>query len=163
MDSQSIIKAARHKVGAPFWHHFKPKDKCHGGLKTVDDCMRFGVGPDGYDCSGLIIACYSEVLGRKPDKWNPGLRHVLQMEKLVKNVAATPGDVLVFYPVPIPGKSNRPHIGIYVSSSVVIHASGRSKQVEEGSVEGEFRKIRAIPVFTLIQKGPYSASNESWR
>jgi len=51
---------------------------CNFG-ETTPDCMNIGLGPDEFDCSGLVIDGISNVIGMSIDRWPDQLRHVRQM------------------------------------------------------------------------------------
>jgi hypothetical protein len=113
--------------------------------------MEKGLSDNGYDCSGLVIASLSDVLGILPEHWPRDLRHVKQLETIAEATTPEAGDMLVYLPETIPNRTPRNHIGIFVTATSVIHASGMSRLVEEGTVSGVFRKTVTIPASTLIE------------
>lgn len=142
-----VVSAARQRIGTEFIHHFKPENLCAFGEITVGACMQRGLGPTRYDCSGLVVASFCEVLGISTDDWPADLRHAKQMEALAEEGETEPGDILLFYTT---NNQGRPHIGIYTSPNTVIHANGISRVVDEGSVTGSMLDIKRIASSALV-------------
>lgn len=109
-------------------------------------CMKTGVGPETYDCSGLVVASLCEALGISLKQWPLEMRHVrdfwnagspnLGERKDFSDVTA--GDLLIVQKrIPIQGLlSNQPcHIAIvskYTPDEMsIIHAVAESGKVVE--------------------------------
>lgn len=128
-----VLAAARARVGQPFAHHFKPTNECDDGQITIDACMTRGMDDEGYDCSGLAIISVCEVLGVGTERWPKELRHLNQMAlslRMIREPVA--GDLGIYRSI----KSRSLHAGIFATGQTVVHASGISKEVEEGMVQG---------------------------
>lgn len=144
---QEVVAHARLQIGKPFEHHYKPVNLCGGGQITADACMQRGMGPDRYDCSGLLIASFSDVVGLAIQNWPRELRHTKQLEAYAIDGRGELGDIRLHF-----SANNRTHLGIAVSATTAIHASGVTQKVEEGEVTdkyGEFVAIRHISVEVL--------------
>jgi cell wall-associated NlpC family hydrolase len=147
-----VVKAARLRLGKPFRHHYEP-DLCGGGKITTDTCMENGMDNRGYDCSGLVIASFCEVYGIKPEQWPQELRHVRQLDPHQVGGSCRPGDVLLYFGT----EFSRAHTSIAILGGRAIHASGKSKRVEEvsGIVSDKnyFARACAIPAERIISLG----------
>ncbi|HJP81263.1 MAG TPA: NlpC/P60 family protein [Candidatus Saccharimonadales bacterium] len=142
-----ILERAESRIDAPFKHHFKPINLCEGGQYTVPECMERGMGPEGYDCSGLAIASIAEVLHIEGRKWPKELRHTQQLAALAIEDAFEPGDIRLFY-----SHNGRIHLGIATESEEVVHASGLTGIVEKSVVtdpSGSFEAVKTIPATRL--------------
>ena len=132
-----LIDAARSQIGASFRPHFKPENLCLDGTVTVDSCMERGVSPQGYDCSGLVIASMCRILQIQPSEWPRTLRHAVQLQKHAVLKRFEPGDVQFYY-----YKSGGVHSGISTTSpDTCVYASGRT-----GLVQEEFAADGAQPI-----------------
>ncbi|HJE60750.1 MAG TPA: C40 family peptidase [Nocardiopsis listeri] len=101
-DVQAVLDFARAQIGKPYvWG---------------------GTGPDGYDCSGLTQAAWSQAGVSLPrttyDQVNAGTS--------VSRDQLQPGDLLFFYSASAPS-----HVGIYSGNGRMIHGSNPSKPLEE--------------------------------
>lgn len=121
-----LITSARSHIGAPFRHHFKPENLCLGGTITTGSCMERGMDPAGYDCSGLVIASMCRVLDMQPQEWPHHLRHAKQLEVFATDKPFEPGDVQFYY-----YEDGGVHMGISTMPDICVHASGRTRLVEE--------------------------------
>ena len=128
-----VLAAARARVGEPFRHHFKPDNECDDGQMTTESCMNRGMDNDGYDCSGLAIVSVCEVLNVGTERWPQDLRHLNQMAmRLRMTCDPIAGDLVIYRSL----ESRSLHAGIFATGQTVVHASGRSKEVEESVVQG---------------------------
>ena len=126
--SDRLITEARLHIGAPFKSHFKPVDLCAGGTITLDICMVRGTNPEGYDCSGLVIASMCRVLNLQPRDWPSTLRHAVQLQKYSTVNDFEPGDIQFYY-----YDNGGVHSGIATTSpDICVFASGKTRRVEEG-------------------------------
>ncbi|WP_235997245.1 C40 family peptidase [Nocardiopsis coralli] len=101
-DVQAVLDFARDQIGKPYvWG---------------------GTGPDGYDCSGLTQAAWSQAGVDLPrttfDQVNAGTQ--------ISRDEVEPGDLLFFYDAASPS-----HVGIYSGNGQMIHGSNPSKPLEE--------------------------------
>jgi hypothetical protein len=48
-------------------------------VSRSDKCAEVGVGPEAFDCSGLVIGAISTVMGKRPGNWPVANRHVREM------------------------------------------------------------------------------------
>ncbi|WP_017615802.1 C40 family peptidase [Nocardiopsis salina] len=99
---QAVLDFARDQIGKPYvWG---------------------GTGPDGFDCSGLTQAAWSQAGVDLPrttfDQVNAGTQ--------VSRDEVEPGDLLFFYDASAPS-----HVGIYSGNGQMIHGSNPSKPLEE--------------------------------
>lgn len=95
-------------------------------LNQVGDPYRWGaVGPNSFDCSGLVYYSYSEN-GRNVPRTSRSLRAATTK---VSRAEARPGD-LVFSGNPVH------HVGIYVGNGRMVHAPGAGRRVQISSVVG---------------------------
>lgn len=78
-----FLTNAHLRMGKPFFEHFKPDD-CQHGVITVDSCMEKGLGPNSYDCSGLIVASLAQTLKIRARDWPRDLRYSAQMEEIAR-------------------------------------------------------------------------------
>lgn len=143
---QEVISAATQHVGKDFEHHFKPTDYCHGGRSPIDLCFQRGLGPNSFDCSGLILASVCEVEGKELSEVPKELRHFIGLYDLV-DFESQPreGDIVVGFNI-----KNRPHGGLYTATGDIIHASGRTKKVEKDpSILGRAPVLHVIPIESL--------------
>ncbi len=148
---EEVVAAGEAYLGSKFRNHFKPEDLCRHGTITLDSCMERGLGQNGeFDCSGLVIASISRALGAKTHEWPKEYRHSLQLATLIEDwYPSDVGDVAAFYLKGYPGV----HLGILAAKMTVIHASGRTQNVEKGAVKGEIYKTRIIPLDKLLELG----------
>lgn len=128
---QRLVAAARSRLGQPFRHHYKP-DNCLNGTVTVDSCMERGLGPQYYDCSGLVIASLCQIIGISVDKWPRNYRHQGQMEDELTSFThePVPGHVVLLRGVGRNGLATT-HMGILAARCKIIHASGSQGAVVE--------------------------------
>lgn len=141
---EKVIDSASNRIGQPFVHHFKP-DLCAHGTRTPRICYEHGLGQDGYDCSGLVIASLCDVLDMATEQWPEDIRHVTQLHtRLAEEAEPEAGDILIY----------ASHIGILTSHVSLIHPSKpRGKvpgKVEETVDEHYFRKYKVIPLEKIL-------------
>jgi len=121
-----LITEARSHIGQPFRHHFKPENLCLDGTITTDSCMERGMDPTGYDCSGLVIASMCRVLDMPVHQWPRALRHAGQLQQYANEKDFEPGDVQFYY-----YEDGGVHLGISTMPDICVHASGKTRLVEE--------------------------------
>ncbi len=87
-----------------------------------------GIGPSGWDCSGLVAWFYHEYQG----VW---LEHSAtdQMNGGTKVSDPVPGDVVAFY---YKGSKSSFHVGIYIGGGMMIHAKNSREDTVLESVKG---------------------------
>lgn len=117
-----------------------------GGASTQPECMERGLGPDLYDCSGLIVASMVEVLEITIEQWPQDYRHARQMGKLSINESPNPGDILIYYP-PYPERSM--HASIFIAEKQIIHASERADKVVQSEIKGYYPRIATVRADSL--------------
>ena len=140
-----VLAAARSHIDEPFAHHFIPNNECNDGQTTIETCMQRGMGSEGYDCSGLVIASICEVLGVGTEQWPQQLRHLNQMAislRMTRDPIA--GDLIIYRSI----KSRSLHAGIFAAGKMVVHAGRLGKKVEEGVVQGS-EQMLVIPPSVL--------------
>ncbi|HWT56043.1 MAG TPA: NlpC/P60 family protein [Candidatus Microsaccharimonas sp.] len=134
---QELIRAASVHIGKPAVYHWKFAGNC---LKPEIEghCFDGGLGPDVFDCSGLIAKVVSDVSGTDISSWPVNMRHVRDMWRAkgvpLDMMAATVGDVLVEEYVYKNQAMTRPgHIGIIVANEAEeahwLHASPHAGEV----------------------------------
>lgn len=72
-----LIQAARSHIGKPAIIHQRYAGNCLEG--TSQACREYGVGPDAFDCSGLVIHSICQTAGLEPKNWPLEMRHVRDM------------------------------------------------------------------------------------
>jgi hypothetical protein len=112
--------------------------------------MQNGMDDRGYDCSGLVIASVCEIVKIETSNWPRQYRHLLQIFMLRQDITARDGDMLIFYDELNRWGTNRIHTGIKSGENQVVHVSGITNRIEEGAVDGVFRKIATVPIETLV-------------
>jgi cell wall-associated NlpC family hydrolase len=148
--AEAVLEAARSRHGQPFEHHFSPLNLCMGGQITLPGCMERGLGENGYDCSGLIVASVCEALDADRRQWNPLYRHLFQIACLEREQPPTSGDIVIFHPSTF--SRDAAHMGLWLDDERVVHASGRDPGlVEIGPVEGNYQRIGTVPLEVLIE------------
>ncbi|GAA3734449.1 C40 family peptidase [Spinactinospora alkalitolerans] len=89
-----------------------------------------GTGPDGYDCSGLTQAAWSQAGVSLPrtsqQQFNAGQR--ISWDQM------QPGDLLFFYDSAAPT-----HVGMYAGNGKMVHASTSSKPIGEVTLNDYYR------------------------
>ncbi|GIH92987.1 hypothetical protein Psi01_36170 [Planobispora siamensis] len=82
-------------------------------------------GPNGFDCSGLVMWAYQKVGISLPhytgDQWTAGT-HISKNE-------LRPGDLVFFY-------SDLHHVGIYIGAGMMVHAPRTGDVIHIASIEG---------------------------
>lgn len=145
-----LIRAARHEIGAPFRHHYKPVNACEGGRITADECMERGLDSSGYDCTGLVITSMCNVLGLKIPEWPQEYRHSYQLKQFGEDKEPDLGDILLVDSRSGSGYQYNTHMGIRTANQRVVHANGKTKVVDEGEVMGIITGIKVIDMSTLL-------------
>lgn len=144
-----VIGAARQRLDTPFTHHFIP-DICQHGEVTNELCMQKGLGLEGYDCSGLVIASVCDAVGIKPHDWPTELRHARQMASLGQEIPPESGDIVLF--AEDDGHDWQiGHVGIHVAGDQFIHASYGADRVVESKVVGVI-PVLTVPVVDMVHK-----------
>lgn len=87
-----------------------------------------GVGPTGWDCSGLTMWFYKQYKGYY-------IEHSASKQAAQGEVvdAPIPGDIVAFY---YKGRKESFHVGIYVGGGLFIHAKNRSADTVLETVDG---------------------------
>ncbi len=125
-----LLAAAERYVGRGFVSHAELVG-CGSRSKTFPGCMEIGLGPDSFDCSGLIIRALSDIIGRQTTKWAANIRHPLHMASLGTRVdlRSTDGQhdyplglVLVYHHITQLGVVPSAHVGIYAGGQQLLHA-----------------------------------------
>jgi hypothetical protein len=91
-----------------------------------------GVGPTGWDCSGLTMWFYKQYKGYYLE--HSASKQAAQGEKVD---APIPGDIVAFY---YKGSKSSFHVGIYVGGGLFIHAKNRSADTVLETVDGFAKK-----------------------
>jgi hypothetical protein len=134
-----LAAAMRTHIGQPFQHHFSPENLCERGRTTVDQCMERGLGPNKWDCSGLVLASLCEVLGLSNAAIPWDLRHAVQIDEILGNdlrEIAESGDIITLIN-PDLHANHGVHIGVMTISDFgesMVHVRGGADQAV---VEGE--------------------------
>lgn len=124
--AEAFIQNAKQLLDTGFVDHFQ-SGECHEGVLSLVSCMRKGLGPGAYDCSGLVVASMARTLGISTDQWPLYYRHVVQLARLgTSDLEAQPGDMPLFRLSSRTKKLPRPlsagHIGIFDENMHLIHA-----------------------------------------
>lgn len=72
-----LVRAAKARLGMPAIYHQSFAGNCFE--QPTAACMEAGMGPDEFDCSGLVINAFCDVMGVEPERWPARLRHVRDM------------------------------------------------------------------------------------
>lgn len=93
------------------------------------------VGPDRFDCSGLVVWSFAQVGIHVPRTSQEQARSGMP----VARDQLLPGDVIVFY-------RDASHVGIYAGAGEVIHASTYGRPVAEVPIDaaGPYRAARRL-------------------
>jgi hypothetical protein len=155
--SQELILAARAYIGKESVYHWGFAGNCLEA--PSEDCFSSGIGPDVFDCSGLIIRSICDVQGVEPFKRSNGTRHVRDMwqaaesgNQFVRTTELEIGSLLVTHrshmihgkPVSLPG-----HIGVISELGVapkIIHASAAVGEVEERALKTQHTVLGTLAV-----------------
>lgn len=124
-----VSRAARSYIGQSFVNHAAIVH-CGSRARTYPGCMDIGLGPEGFDCSGLVIRAMSDAMGVHETDWAFGIRHVFQMARKGKRISAEQlsgytlhnGLLYVFDHVDEKTSVSYAHIGIYDGNEKMIHA-----------------------------------------
>ena len=131
--AKELLDAAQKYRDMPFVNHAATV-RCGANLQTHPACMEIGLGPEGYDCSGLVIRALTDVMGVADTDWAWGIRHVRQMSKMGTRVNLSPRDLAQDYPLGLLFVYNHvgdnmyipaAHIGIYAGRGALFHARSR--------------------------------------
>jgi cell wall-associated NlpC family hydrolase len=91
----------------------------------IGDKYRAGaVGPNAFDCSGLVRYVYRQVIGRELPHYSAAQYRAMRNIKLKD---ARPGDLIFFF------RGSAHHVGIYIGDGKFIHAprSGSEVRIED--------------------------------
>lgn len=146
--SAELVKAARFRLERPFYDHYEDGDDCHHGRVTRPSCMARGLDDRGYDCSGLAIACLSDVLGIEVRRWPSRFRHLTQLARIAVNAAPEASDIVILSAKHPQGGASPGHMGISTGPESLIHASRAcGGRVVEGSLlsRNYLKLITVIP------------------
>lgn len=95
---QELTKVAAGYEGRPAINHLLFSN-CQQG-PTKPECLKLGMSPLGFDCSGLVLRSIGDVLGLQNESLNPNYRHVRQMGKLalgqLELEQMVPGNIVLF-------------------------------------------------------------------
>lgn len=117
----------------------EPQTGCNG-ITTLAACMETGLGPDEFDCTGLVLRAIADVVGVSHTDLNPQYRHLRQVAALASPAALSGGSIvpegfgvvrvgLVHESahVPIPK-----HVGLYMTEGYrdgMVHATSNWNEV----------------------------------
>lgn len=131
------------------------------------------LGPDSYDCSGLISKCLMEMgiinnsfttsmvgdlikAGTLKQKWKVSNRN--NVKELIAH--ATPGDLLHIYNTE--RGTSMGHIAVYAGNNTIIHAKGKKYGViEESPVPNSFLRVLAVPALYKGAKSTQDVKQET--
>ena len=112
---------------------------------TIPECMTVGLGPQAFDCSGLVIAAIVQVMGYEPTAWPPERRHVRQMHPMAEPTdlrEAEVGDLLTLgrlYTIQGITEVVPAHIGIVVARAeshvLFMHAQAAAGRILTSKLE----------------------------
>lgn len=71
------MRAARAYLGRPAVYHQDFAGNCFE--QPTERCLQAGLGPDQFDCSGLVIRATCDVLGIDVTDWPADMRHIREM------------------------------------------------------------------------------------
>lgn len=130
-------------IGRPAVFHWRFAGNCLEN--NVGTCFDDGLGPDRFDCSGLIIKGLFDVIGHEAADWPTTVRHVREMWDIAGQTdvvaEAKRGDLLVAtssYLIYSRRHTVPAHVGIVTGNETGIvrwlHASPRKGEVIESPV-----------------------------
>lgn len=131
--AQDFFSAALQYLHKPFVNHAATV-RCGSRPRTYPGCMEIGLGPEGYDCSGLVIRALADVTGISETDWADGIRHVGQMSRKATRVTLSSVGPRHDYPIGLPFVYDHvqpdlripsAHIGIYAGNGQLLHARSR--------------------------------------
>ncbi|NUT32567.1 MAG: hypothetical protein HOV79_05770 [Hamadaea sp.] len=97
----------------------KPRKILDFALNQLGKAYRWaGEGPDGYDCSGLVLAAYKLIGKELPHN----SARQFDVARKIKRADLTPGDLIFFY-------RDLHHVGIYVGGDRMIHAPNAGERI----------------------------------
>jgi cell wall-associated NlpC family hydrolase len=110
--------------------------------------MDVGLGPEAYDCSGLVIAAIASAAMEDIQSWKPGVRHARQFAQVAESKQSLEnGDVLVFgrhYTLGEQAQYVPGHMGIAVLASATeimyVHALAKQGKVIRSTLTEEKSK-----------------------
>lgn len=103
-----------------------------------------GIGPKGYDCSGLTYSIYLNNLGIKLNRTSRDQAH---NGVEVKKADLIPGDLVFFRTT---GKGIG-HVGLYIGDNNMIHASSGRRKVMISSLDEAYYKQRYVTARRIIK------------
>lgn len=103
-----------------------------------------GIGPKGYDCSGLTYSIYLNHLGIKLNRTS---RDQAKNGVEVKKADLIPGD-LVFFRT---SGRNIGHVGLYIGDNEMIHASSGRRKIMISSLDEAYYKQRYVTARRIIK------------
>lgn len=134
--AMQVVELARSKVGCPYTNDYPGR-----------------IGPDSFDCSGLVYWLYHENFGINVPWSTAGYGSAWDSDKIYENVNGLtdselrqylmPGDVLIRMP---PSEEEYGHAALYIGNDEIIHAAGKDKGVVQQNLykyssRGKFTKI----------------------
>lgn len=107
------------------------------------------IGPDAYDCSGLIFTVFREAAGVQMPR---SVKAIYSRSKIIKTEEAEPGDLIFFKTT---GDGSITHIGIYIGKNQFIHAAsdGNNTGVIVSSLKEKYYKNTFAAVGRVIPSG----------
>ncbi len=162
--AKELLDAAQKYRDMPFVNHAATV-RCGANLQTHPACMEIGLGPEGYDCSGLVIRALTDVMGVADTDWAWGIRHVRQMSRWGNKVSLLPinsgrdhplGLLFVYNLLENDVYVPAAHIGIYSGGGTLLHARSRgTNRVAVDTIRdrrGSKRFAYAIDPGSLVNK-----------
>jgi len=96
----------------------------------IGDKYRAGaVGPNAFDCSGLVRYVYRQVIGRELPHYSAAQYRAMRNIKLKD---ARPGDLIFFF------RGSAHHVGIYIGDGKMVDAAGYGKGVRVSPIRGSW-------------------------
>ena len=96
----------------------------------IGDKYRAGaVGPNAFDCSGLVRYVYRQVIGRELPHYSAAQYRAMRNIKLKD---ARPGDLIFFF------RGSAHHVGIYIGDGKMVDAAGYGKGVRISPIRGSW-------------------------
>jgi cell wall-associated NlpC family hydrolase len=96
----------------------------------IGDKYRAGaVGPNAFDCSGLVRYVYRQVIGRELPHYSAAQYRAMRNIKLKD---ARPGDLIFFF------RGSAHHVGIYIGDGKMVDAAGSGKGVRVSPIRGSW-------------------------
>lgn len=107
------------------------------------------IGPDAFDCSGLIYTVYHDAAGVQTPR---SVKAIYSRAKIIKTEEAEPGDLIFFK---TSGDGSITHIGIYIGKNQFIHAAsdGNNTGVIVSSLKEKYYANAFAAVGRLLPSG----------